>query len=363
MSLNNVATGLRAEFLDAADPASRRRWIEIWESWPDREMMAHPAFVSLFARPGDRAVAAAMPTPGGGVLYPMLVRPIALEPWAEPGEKACDLTTAYAYGGPFAWGVTEPEGAAFWDRFDEWAKEIGAATSFARLSLFPETLLPFHGETIDRGPNVVRRLDLSDDRLWMEYEGKVRRNVQRARAEGVTVTADLAGERLDDFVRIYESTMDRRDALDYYYFPRSLFETIIAELPGRFVFMHAHAGGKIVSSDLMLLSERTAYYWLGGTLSEAFPMRPNDLLKHETFLRCRALGKDRVVLGGGYKPDDGLIRYKRAFAPGSEARFMIGTRACDPGAVARLVERRRDWERGLGKEWIPVDGFFPPYRS
>jgi hypothetical protein len=354
---------MHVDFLDAASPGSRKSWIELWESWPDREMMAHPAFVSLFARPGDGVVAAAARTPGGGILFPVIVRPFSLEPWGDADVKGCDLTTAYAYGGPFAWGVTPAEGHLFWKHVERWARGIGAATSFARLSLFPEILLPFDGKTLDRGPNVIRSLHGSDEEIWNQYESKVRRNVQRARREGVTFAADFKGERLDEFLAVYTSTMDRRDALDYYYFPRSLFETLVAELPGRFVFTHALAGGKVVSSDLMLLSERNAYYWLGGTLSEHFALRPNDLLKHETFMLCKSIGKSRVILGGGYKPDDGLIRYKRAFAPGSEAEFRIGVRTYDPELADRVVARRRDWERSQGRDWSPVEGFFPAYRS
>jgi hypothetical protein len=363
MSLSTPQTSTSVEFYDAARPEQRKAWIELWESWPDREMMAHPAFVELFARPGDSVIGAACRMESGGVLYPVIARPFTQEPWAAPDLKGCDLTTAYAYGGPFAWNVSEAEAARFWERFDAWAKDIGAVTSFARLSLFPETLLPFNGTTADRGPNVIRKLDLSDEALWANYDGKVRKNVQKARREGVTVISDFKGERLDDFLKVYESTMDRHDANDYYYFPRALFEKLMAELPGRFVFMHALANGKVVSSDLALLSERNAYYWLGGSLAESFALRPNDLLKHEMFLQCRALGKRCVVLGGGYKPDDGLIRYKRAFAPGSDARFQVGARLYDPGMSDRLVTLRQAWEKSQGRDWTPVEGFFPTYRS
>ena len=354
---------IRVDFLDAASPEARKTWIDLWESWPDREMMAHPAFVSLFARPGDSVVAAACRTAGGGILYPVIVRPFSQEPWSDAGTKGCDLTTAYAYAGPFAWGVTPAEGVLFWKHAERWARAIGAATSFARLSLFPEILLPFDGKTLDRGPNVIRKLQGTEEEIWNQYESKVRRNVQRARREGVTFASDFKGERLDDFLAVYTSTMDRRDALDYYYFPRSLFETLIAELPGRFVFTHALVGGKVVSSDLMLLSERHAYYWLGGTLADFFALRPNELLKHETFMLCRSIGKSSVVLGGGYKPDDGLIRYKRAFAPGSESEFRIGVRTYDADLSDRVVARRREWERAQGRDWSPVEGFFPEYRS
>lgn len=355
---------IHLEFLDGSTPEEYRAWVRHWDTWPDREVMAHPVFVSLFARPGDRVVGIAAQTPsGGGVLYPLIVRPFSREVWASPVQGGCDLTTAYAYGGPFAWNIGADEAAIFWRRFNRWAKGIGAATGFARLSLFPDLLLPFDGETLDRGPNVIRDLEPSEDAIWSHYESKVRQNVRRARREGVKIVSDFTGERLDDFLKVYESTMDRRGARDWYYFPRAMFERLITELPGRFVFTHAIAGDKVVSSDLTLLSERNAYYFLGGTLEEAFALRPNDLLKHETFLLCRSLGKRRLVLGGGYGTDDGLLKYKRAFAPGSEARFRIGVKTFDAAYVDRLVKRRADWERAMNHEWRPKEDFFPPYRT
>src|SRR6185503_9637385 len=102
------------EFLDAAQPPERKRWLDVWSAWPRRDIMAHPDYVRLFARPGDRAVAAVLRTAAGGILYPVLVRPLAAEPWAEPGTHGCDLTTAYGYGGPFRWGIAEGEGRELW---------------------------------------------------------------------------------------------------------------------------------------------------------------------------------------------------------------------------------------------------------
>jgi len=358
-----AAADLAVEFLDPSDPRDMGSWLALWEQWPGREVSAHPAYVRLFARPGDRVVCASARTLHGGILYPLIVRPIASEPWADGESAGCDLTSAYGYGGPFAWDVSDLEARAFWARFDGWARSLGAVTSFTRLSLFPEQILPFHGELRDRGANVVRTLNLTPDELWSDYEGKVRKNVQRARREGLVVKFDETGDFLDDFAAVYESTMDRRQALSQYYFPRSFFESIVSGLPGKFLFAHVMAGAQVVSSELLLLSADNAYFFLGGTLAEAFARRPNDLLKHESFLHCRERGVKRFVLGGGYGSDDGLLRFKRSFAPGGDRPFRTGVKTFDALEAARLVERRREWERSQGREWTPADGFFPAYRS
>lgn len=354
---------VRVRFWDAANAADRKSWLEFWESWPGREVTAHPSYVRLFARPGDRVVCAAAQTQVGGILYPVILRPLGREPWAGSEARKCDLTTAYGYGGPFAWNVPDRLAPGFWSQFDAWARTHGAVTSFARLSLFPEQMISFDGDLADRGPNVVRTLTHSDEELWSDYDGKVRKNVKRARREGLSVRFDAAGERLDAFLEVYEATMNRREALSQYFFPRSFFETIVTELAGQFAFVHAVAGEKVVASELVLVSTQNAYFYLGGTLAEAFPLRPNDLLQHEVFRYCRDRGVKRCVLGGGYRPDDGILRFKRSFAPGGDRPFRVGVKTYDREASARLVESRRAWERTQGREWNPSGDFFPRYRS
>src|SRR5512140_612349 len=77
------------DFLDPAEPEDRASWLQLWNRWPDREIMAHPDYVKLFARPQDRVVAATLRCDAGGILYPFIVRPLAAEPWGAGGGRAC----------------------------------------------------------------------------------------------------------------------------------------------------------------------------------------------------------------------------------------------------------------------------------
>lgn len=346
--------------LDASVPEDRARWCEHWAATRDREVSAHPDYVGLFARSVDRVRCAAWQGAAGSVLYPFIQRPIAAEPWGASSE-GCDLTTPYGYGGPFATG--QPDAPAFWTAFESWASGERVISSFARLSLFPEQLLTFAGEISERGPNVVRSLDLDEDQLWMDYEHKVRKNVKKAIRAGLTVEFDLAGDRLEDFMDVYETTMDRRAANDAYYFGREFFESIVRGLAGQFVFCHVCLGGRVVSTELVLVSACHLYSFLGGTREEVFALRANDLLKHAVIGWGRAQGKSHYVLGGGYEPGDGIFRYKLAFAPRGEIAFRVGTRIHDAVAYDQLVSRRREWEAARGNDWHPTAGYFPLYRA
>lgn len=354
---------ISVSFLDAAVPDERAAWLKHWSSWSDRDIMAHPDYARLFGRPQDRVVAAIVRTAAGGILYPLILRPLAQEPWAADCGGVCDATTPYGYGGPYAWGIRPAEAAAFWKQFDAWAAKQQIVTSFARLSLFPDDLLPWSGDVEICGPNIIRRLDLSENEIWADYSYKVRQNVQRARRLGIKVEVDAAGARLDDFLAVYVATMKRRAAAASYFFPRSFFESICSDLREHAVFFHLLLGPKVIASEIVLLSKDYAYSYLGGSSAEAFELRANELLKHESFLWCRDARKRGIILGGGYKGSDGILQYKRSLAPASEVPFKLGRRTYQADQAARLCERRAAWERAQGVEWQPEPGYFPAYRA
>jgi len=348
--------------LEASDALGHQEWLRRWRSWPEREPMAHPAYVKLFADPSGRAVCAVAGDEAAGVLYPLVLRPLALEPWAGPGEGRWDATTPYGYGGPFAWGDVSGLTTPFWAQLEEWFLARRVVSSFARLSLFPEQLLEFRGQVSVNMPNVVRRLDLTVDEVWRDYAHKVRKNVNTARRAGLRVELDATGGGLDDFLAIYAATMDRRNAAEGFYFTRTFFETIIREMRGSFLFAHVRAGDRIVSTELVLRSARRIYSFLGGTLADAFEMRPNDLLKHSIVEWGIGEGLSAFVLGGGFGGPDGVFRYKLAFAPRGEVSFRVGRAIHDVAGYAQLVDARRAHEARNGT-WAPRESYFPSYRA
>ena len=175
-----------------------------------------------------------------------------------------------------------------------------------------------------------------------------------ARRSEIRIELDETGERLEDFLGLYRHTMERREADERYDFPREYFEGIHRDLAGQFVYAYALAGDRVVSSELVLVSAETVYSFLGGTDRDAFELRPNDLLKHEVILWAKEAGKRRFVLGGGYREDDGIFRYKRSFAPHGLTPFFVGQRVLEPDLYRELTEQRGD---GV------AEGYFPAYRG
>jgi hypothetical protein len=327
-------------------------WLALWSSWPEREVWAHPGYASLYGDERSRVHCAVWRSDDGCVLYPLLLRDLRAAPFHV---EATDTITPYGYGGPFFWGRDRDLVARrFWPAYDAWAQGERVVSELVRFALFEHELLPYPGERVHRLVNVVRELDADEDAIWMDFEHKVRKNVKRARRSGVRIEFDEDGARLDDFLRIYEHTLERRDAPARYRFRRRFFEAIGEGLRGQFVYVHALHDGRVVSSELALVSAQNVYSFLGGTDGDAYELRPNDLLKHELILWAKRAGKRRFVLGGGYRAEDGIFRYKRSFAPRSLVPFEVGQRILDAALYTELRARTGTAEG---------EDFFPAYRA
>ena len=348
--------------LDASNLTEREAWLALWRRWGANEPFAHPFYLEGFRAEGEKVLCATLTEGDHLVLYPFILRPLARLSFARRDEDRFDLVGPYGYGGAFSSGPSPELARFFWAQLVEWCRAHRVVASFVRLSLFPEQVLPFDGEVVKVSENVVRFLDTSEDECWRDYDHKVRKNVRRAVDSGLTCVDDPSGSRLDDFLRVYEETMRRRDALGYL-FPRGFYERLLGECRENVRFFHALHEGRVVATELVLVSALFVYSFLGGTLEQYFPMRANDLLKHEIIRWARRAGKAGFVLGGGYTAGDGIFRYKQAFAPSGVVAFQVGRAIHDQASYAELAEQRRAFEHAAGREWKPKPGFFPEYRA
>jgi hypothetical protein len=353
---------MRFHVLDAGSPRELADWIRLWSTWPKREIMAHPEYARLFARPCDRVVCAAGEHDGRTILFPLVLRPLAAEAWARPEERRWDAITPYGYGGPFAWGSLARDDDAFWRAHAAWCCEERLVSTFVRLSLFPAEFAPLPWPVEVRMPNVVISLGAGLEAVRHGYDRNARRWIRHAERLGLGVVEDRDGSRLDSFLNVYMHTMFRRRAAEHA-LRRAFFEALIERLPGQYAFFHAVRRGEVISTELVLCSARRVYSFLGGTLADAFEFGPNFLLKDHIAAWAIAEGKKEYVLGGGYQPGDGVFRYKRSFARDGQVPFQVAAVVHDEHACRELSAERAAFAAREGRAWAPRPGFFPPYRA
>lgn len=270
---------------------------------------------------------------------------IALNTWF-------DISTPYGYGGFWVEGENY---ISVEKAFDKYCQEQGFVSDFVRFHLFSDYLSYYSGKIETHTSNVVRTLDLSLDEILRDFEHKVRKNLKRAATSSLDIEIDTTGERIDDFLNIYYSTMERTSAKEDFFFSREFFEAI-NKMEGNYVYLHVLNEGQVISTELVLYGTENCYSFLGGTNNEYFHLRPNDFLKYEIIKWAKENNFKRFVLGGGYGSDDGIFKYKKSFAPKGVCSFYIGKKIFDNDKYQRLIKMN-------SCEGAALSTFFPKYRA
>ena len=153
--------------------------------------------------------------------------------------------------------------------------------------------------------------------LWSGLNQEWRRNVRRARKEGVEVVVGSAAE-LPEFYRLLGIT-ERRDgfrlgrSLAYY---ERQYAVLNAEEPGRMKLYLARHRGEILAAHTMITVGRRAWYQTGASADHRREVRPSNALQWRMLLDAHALGADVYDMRGVPSTLDpgertyGLLRWK-----------------------------------------------------
>lgn len=344
-------------------------WIQMWSFQPAQEIFAHPKFVKLFCRPADTALCAYMELSGGVLMFPFILRPLPVEKWAGEHCQSQDIISPYGYGGLVYSGsnaancLSENNVRTFWREFDAWSRNNKIVSCFIRFSPYSCYIQAFSGRVEPLGEHVIRLLSPGLPEIWNDFDHKVRTNIRRALRTGLEVEIDTGSNRLEEFKKIYYATMDRHHAQPQYYFPEEFFSAIRQDLPGKHIYFHTLQENKVISTELVLISQDYLYSFLGGTDKNALKLYPNEILKEAVIRWGIEHGKKAYALGGGYKGQDSLFHYKKSLAPRGIVSAMVGKKIYDETAYQTLCEMRLKYEIALGNTIDFTDEFFPAYRN
>ena len=282
---------------------------------------------------------------GGDVVFPFLLR-------EAPGGLR-DVVTPYGYGGPVATGPAPPL-ERFWELYQRWCEENGALTTVIRFhSLFGNQRYAGPGVKLERHADTTGwRLDRPD--LFAGMEGSHRTSCRKARKEGVGVRISPAPDRLSEFVELYEETMRRLAAGDFYVFPQAYWDSLTGPLRERVVLAEAVEDRSAVASALCLATKPWLHYHLSAASERGRAVGAANLVLYETAEWARAQGFEHFHLGGGVAgKDDSLAAFKRRFDPGGALEWWLGKAVHDAEAYRELTGRAAD----------DLSGFFPAYRA
>ncbi len=290
--------------------------------------------------------------------YPFFMRPLRDLPFVPESSRGWFDTLSPEYTGPWLHTPAAlPE--IFRDQFAGLCCQEKLIAEFAHLHPWNWCAACTEPAAVSFDREIVYLdLTLPEDRLWRDsFTYACRKNIARAQQEKVRVFPAATADHIREFYRIYAHTMARRNALERYYFSLDYFLAFFEQLSHHARFVLAEYRDQIVAATLYLHDDVDVYSYLGGADQTFQRIRPTNVVVYDTIRWAQQQGKQRLILGGGYQPDDGIFRFKASFSP-LRARFHVYRHVCLAEEYQTLCAA---WMAYYGRE-LP-QGYFPPYRA
>lgn len=270
-----------------------------------------------------------------------------------PQNEYFDFSTPYGYGG---WIIEGSNSEELFTQYRNWCADNGIISEFVRFHpvLGNHLCSDSAYDICQLGDTVTMDLS-SQEIIWENITSKNRNMIRKAKKNGITIYTGRYPEIYENFKMIYDQTMDKDNAEDYYYFDSNFYESILNDLPYNAQVFYAVYEKKIVATSIMLVANGFMNYHLSGSLKEYSKLAPTNLLLYEAALWGNANGCRTLYLGGGVgSDDDSLFKFKKAFYRKDDLkRFYIGKKVFIEEKFNELIEMREPIE----------SGFFPMYRA
>lgn len=273
-----------------------------------------------------------------------------------------DSITPYGYGGVLFEGDTSKEKlCVFWNDYLKVMQSENIIDNFVRYHpvISNSVLMKEVSDVIDLGKTIA--IDLaSPEIIWENIHSKNRNMIRKAEKNGIEIYHGKGMELFEKFIGVYNATMDKDNADQYYYFSRQFYESIHNDLHDNYDIFYAVHEGKIIAMSIIIFANGRMNYHLSGSDIEYRNLAPSNLLLYKAALWGYEQGFKTFHLGGGVgSGEDNLYKFKAAFNKNSNYQFSIGKQIFDKGKYDELVK-----DKVLNNSDFDINSsFFPLYRS
>lgn len=268
-----------------------------------------------------------------------------------PRNQYYDLTTPYGYGGPLYKGeITESVCNDFLIDLKKACLKRKIVTQFFRFDAMVDGQEQFFSMFESKSFKNTIYIDLTDEETIMKNMDPKNRNMIRKAIKNQVEIIHDSGEQIEAFIDIYNQTMQRNQAEDYYYFKREYFDYLCESMKENMEFFYAVYDGKIISATIILYNENYMHYHLSGTLWEYKNVASMNLMLYEAAVWGSKKGIKKMHLGGGIEANDSLFGFKKQFNRQGAVPFTIGRTIFNQEIFDELVEKRAEVDENFNKE-------------
>lgn len=335
-----------------------KEWHEFIARFPKADVYYTPEYTHAFETIGDGEAQCICYEDGDFCAVNVVMkRPVPNPNGSDELTGYYDFVTPYGYGGFL---VSNPDDAdkmrRLQDCYEQYCVENHIVAEFVR---FHPVLNNAHTvenmyQVIDLGHTVC--LDLTDPEvIWQNITSKNRNMIRKAEKNDVTIHMGASEELYCTFEEIYNETMRKVEATDYYFFPKRFYDSVREKLSENSTLFYAMKDDKIVAMSIILFTEGAMHYHLSASRREYQTYAPTNLLLYKAAVWGYEHGMKTFHLGGGLgSHEDHLYHFKKEFNRGEDTQFSIGKKTYLPKIYDRLCDEvHADSETS----------FFPRYRA
>ncbi|WP_164525605.1 GNAT family N-acetyltransferase [Siminovitchia acidinfaciens] len=270
-----------------------------------------------------------------------------------------DIVTPYGYGGPFIEGCEESI-TEFYKYFSDYCEMNHIITETIRFHPLYNNHRWFRNiidvEYIKQ--TTAADLTISLEEIRQNYSNMNKRNIRKAIKNNISCfVAENNLENISKFVQMYNETMIKNNAADYYFFDENYFiEQMQDTNLGKTYLLFAKYNNDIIAGTIVIVGQEFSHYHLGASKSSFLALKPNNLMFDFMIEFSKSKGVKLLHLGGGYEENDGLFKFKSAFTNNNNFEYYIG----------KKVHNTREYNKitnDLNKLYDVQENYFPIYRG
>jgi hypothetical protein len=323
----------------------------------DKDVYFEEEYVYLYQNEKERACCIIIEDEEKCMIFPFLRRTFEFR-----GKTYFDFETAYGYGGP----IYNTNDIAFrcgaMQCLSDTLKQNSYVAGFVRFHPLLSNYAQFEeiGNVVLDRKTIAIDLSLCEDEIWMhEIHTKNRNIIKKGEKNGLKFVADYSFSHLNDFIRLYNLTMDKLSADTFYYFDDNYYRNLVNNIHNSFLGIVKY-GDEIVSAAIFFYEGMYAHYHLSGSNKDYLNLMPNNFMLYKAALELKKRGALSFHLGGGTtsSPDDSLFCFKSRFSK-SQYQFAIGKMILNDSVYNELCN---EWEANNPEKQEHYKNFLLKYK-
>ena len=274
-----------------------------------------------------------------------------------PPRKYYDLITPFGYGGFLIEGdVTQKNLEELDEAYTQYCLNKNIVSEFVKFHPMLKNASAMQSlyNTTPVGSTVMMQLD-SRSQIWDDLSSPRRRVIRKAIKQGVQVHWSSDVSLLETFIPLYNNTMAKDQATDYFYFDQTFYDCFLQDFKYNHLFFYTAFEGEVISMAMILFVNHQMHYFLSGSNPDFNHLSPASYVLYEAANWGMEHGYDTFHLGGGLPS---LLKYKMGFNKHSNLSFEIGRKIFNQESYEYLVNIRKQ-----KNDFDQETTFFPAYRS